>query len=311
MEVYGSMKSRKVCSKSGETSRKSHVKMYKSGKHWVRVVMTRIGLIRLFKGRKEEIRISLSDEAMGEPTLSYNILKGAAALSTIMAGGAGSQTVFADDTTAVELELSTETLVDSDVVSMGQDDSALDETQSVLEESLSLLSRSESLSSLHSLSESQSLSAFTSESMSESVSESVSESISESYSQSESISSSESHSQSELKSTSHLSSTSETSTSSELTTSESSAKESQSEASVDTTDLIKAKEELELATIVSDIKSEFLTGEALASYQAKVAEAKALYTIWMRTRFIERLRCWTMWKRSRTIWACGNSFLAS
>lgn len=65
------MKSRKVCSKSGETSRKSHVKMYKSGKHWVRVVMTRIGLIRLFKGRKEEIRISLSDEAMGEPTLSY------------------------------------------------------------------------------------------------------------------------------------------------------------------------------------------------------------------------------------------------
>lgn len=305
------MKSRKVCSKSGETSRKSHVKMYKSGKHWVRVVMTRIGLIRLFKGRKEEIRISLSDEAMGEPTLSYNILKGAAALSAIMAGGAGSQTVFADDTTAVELELSTETLVDSDVVSMGQDDSALDETQSVLEESLSLLSRSESLSSLHSLSESQSLSAFTSESMSESVSESVSESISESYSQSESISSSESHSQSELKSTSHLSSTSETSTSSELTTSESSAKESQSEASVDTTDLIKAKEELELATIVSDIKSEFLTGEALASYQAKVAEAKALYTIWMRTRFIERLRCWTMWKRSRTIWACGNSFLAS
>lgn len=305
------MKSRKVCSKSGETSRKSHVKMYKSGKHWVRVVMTRIGLIRLFKGRKEEIRISLSDEAMGEPTLSYNILKGAAALSAIMAGGAGSQTVFADDTTAVELELSTETLVDSDVVSMGQDDSALDETQSVLEESLSLLSRSESLSSLHSLSESQSLSAFTSEYMSESVSESVSESISESYSQSESISSSESHSQSELKSTSHLSSTSETSTSSELTTSESSAKESQSEASVDTTDLIKAKEELELATIVSDIKSEFLTGEALASYQAKVAEAKALYTIWMRTRFIERLRCWTMWKRSRTIWACGNSFLAS
>ena len=305
MEVYGSMKSRKVCSKSGETSRKSHVKMYKSGKHWVRVVMTRIGLIRLFKGRKEEIRISLSDEAMGEPTLSYNILKGAAALSAIMAGGAGSQTVFADDTTAVELELSTETLVDSDVVSMGQDDSALDETQSVLEESLSLLSRSESLSSLHSLSESQSLSAFTSEYMSESVSESVSESISES------ISSSESHSQSELKSTSHLSSTSETSTSSELTTSESSAKESQSEASVDTTDLIMAKEELELATIVSDIKSEFLTGEALASYQAKVAEAKALYTIWMRTRFIERLRCWTMWKRSRTIWACGNSFLAS
>ena len=308
------MKSRKVCSKSGETSRKSHVKMYKSGKHWVRVVMTRIGLMRLFKGlNAEEVNISLkeAEEAVSDVSMSHAILKGAAALSTIMAGGAGSQTVFADDTTAVELELSTETLVDSDVVSMGQDDSALDETQSVLEESLSLLSRSESLSSLHSLSESQSLSAFTSESMSESVSESVSESISESYSQSESISSSESHSQSELKSTSHLSSTSETSTSSELTTSESSAKESQSEASVDTTDLIKAKEELELATIVSDIKSEFLTGEVLASYQAKVAEAKALYTIWMRTRFIERLRCWTMWKRSRTIWACGNSFLAS
>lgn len=307
------MKFRKVRNKQEETSRKSRVKMYKSGKHWVRVVMTQIGLMRLFKGLNvEEVNISLkeAEEVVSDVSMSHTILKGAAALGAIIAGGASSQTVFADDTTAVEMELSTETLVGNDVVSMAQEDSALDETQSVSEESLSL-STSESLSSSHSLSESQSLSAFTSESISESVSESVSESISESYSQSESLSSSESYSQSESQSTSHLSSTSETSANSELTTSESSAKESQSEASVDTTDLIKAKEELELATIVSDIKSEFLTGEALASYQAKVAEAKALYTIWMRTRFIERLRCWTMWKRSRTIWACGNSFLAS
>lgn len=230
--------------------------MYKSGKHWVRVVMTQIGLMRLFKGlNAEEVNISLkeAEEVVSDVSMPHTILKGAAALGAIIAGGASSQTVFADDTTAMEMELSTETLVDSDVVSIGQYDSALDETQSVSEESLSL-SRSESHSSSHSLSES----------------------ISESYSQSESLSSSESYSRSESKSTSHLSSTSEASASSELITSESSGTESQSEASVDTTDLIKAREELELATIVSDIKSEFLTGEALASYQATVAEAKAL-----------------------------------
>lgn len=109
------MKFRKVRNKQEETSRKSRVKMYKSGKHWVRVVMTQIGLMRLFKGLNvEEVNISLkeAEEVVSDVSMSHTILKGAAALGAIIAGGASSQTVFADDTTAVEIELSTETLVD-------------------------------------------------------------------------------------------------------------------------------------------------------------------------------------------------------
>ncbi|MET3633708.1 KxYKxGKxW signal peptide domain-containing protein [Streptococcus porcorum] len=33
-----------------ESSCKSRVKMHKSGKHWVRTVMSQINLVRLFKG---------------------------------------------------------------------------------------------------------------------------------------------------------------------------------------------------------------------------------------------------------------------
>ncbi|WP_328706728.1 KxYKxGKxW signal peptide domain-containing protein [Streptococcus halichoeri] len=33
-----------------EASRKTRVKMHKSGKHWVRTVISSIGLLRFFKG---------------------------------------------------------------------------------------------------------------------------------------------------------------------------------------------------------------------------------------------------------------------
>ncbi|MGC4432106.1 KxYKxGKxW signal peptide domain-containing protein, partial [Streptococcus suis] len=48
------MKGKKVGNNFEETSRKSRVKMHKSGKHWVRTVMSQIGLMRLFKGAKVE-----------------------------------------------------------------------------------------------------------------------------------------------------------------------------------------------------------------------------------------------------------------
>lgn len=46
------MKNKKVGNNFGETFHKSRVKMHKSGKHWVRVIMSQLGLLRLFKGVK-------------------------------------------------------------------------------------------------------------------------------------------------------------------------------------------------------------------------------------------------------------------
>ncbi|MGC4440281.1 hypothetical protein ABXW85_15595, partial [Streptococcus suis] len=93
---------------------------------------------------------------------------------------------------------------------------------------------------------------------------------SESISESESVSSSESQSQSES------SVASETSTS-EASTSETSVSTA-SETSTNTDALVVAKANLDYAFIVADVNGEKLTGDELVAYQAKVAEAKALYT---------------------------------
>lgn len=274
------MKGKKVGNNFEETSRKSRVKMHKSGKHWVRTVMSQIGLMRLFKGAKvEEVAISQVEETLKDVSVSHHILKSAAALGAIAAGGVASQTALAEETPAVETEASTDTLAGNDVVAMSSSSTIADDTASqpatvteatttttaVDEASLSL-SSSESLSTSSSLSESQSLSAALSESVSESISESTSESISES----ESVSSSESQSQSES------SVASETSTS-EASTSETSVSTA-SETSTNTDALVVAKANLDYAFIVADVNGEKLTGDELVAYQAKVAEAKALYT---------------------------------
>ena len=274
------MKGKKVGNNFEETSRKSRVKMHKSGKHWVRTVMSQIGLMRLFKGAKvEEVAISQVEETLKDVSVSHHILKSAAALGAIAAGGVASQTALAEETPAVETEASTDTLAGNDVVAMSSSSTIADDTASqpatvteatttttaVDEASLSL-SSSESLSTSSSLSESQLLSA----SLSESVSESISESTSESISESESVSSSESQSQSES------SVASETSTS-EASTSETSVSTA-SETSTNTDALVVAKANLDYAFIVADVNGEKLTGDELVAYQAKVAEAKALYT---------------------------------
>ena len=69
------MKGKKVGNNFEETSRKSRVKMHKSGKHWVRTVMSQIGLMRLFKGAKvEEVAISQVEETLkDEKSKIYNI----------------------------------------------------------------------------------------------------------------------------------------------------------------------------------------------------------------------------------------------
>ena len=64
------MKGKKVGNNFEETSRKSRVKMHKSGKHWVRTVMSQIGLMRLFKGAKvEEVAISQVEETLKDVVL--------------------------------------------------------------------------------------------------------------------------------------------------------------------------------------------------------------------------------------------------
>lgn len=70
------MKDKKVGNNFGETSRKSRVKMHKSGKHWVRVIMSQIGLMRLFKGAKiDDLTISQVEETLDDVSLSRHILK--------------------------------------------------------------------------------------------------------------------------------------------------------------------------------------------------------------------------------------------
>ena len=77
--------------------------MHKSGKHWVRTVMSQIGLMRLFKGAKvEEVAISQVEETLKDVSVSHHILKSAAALGALAAGGVASQTALAEETPAVE-----------------------------------------------------------------------------------------------------------------------------------------------------------------------------------------------------------------
>lgn len=47
--------------KFGELSRQSRVKMHKSGKHWVRTIMTRVGFLR-FKQSAEPEKILLTGD---------------------------------------------------------------------------------------------------------------------------------------------------------------------------------------------------------------------------------------------------------
>lgn len=183
---------------------------------------------------------------------------------------------MADESPAVETEVSTDTLVGTDVVTMPSSSTAVDntvqqgskESSTTVDESSLSLSTSESLSSSISLSESQSLS--------ESLSRSAFESVSESMSDSSSASSSESQSQAEIVSESITSSEHQSLSTSETTSSENSVS-SETTSKVATGSLRVAKEALTQAIAASDTAdtSQLIETERQV-YTDKVVEAKAV-----------------------------------
>ncbi|MFS1664379.1 accessory Sec-dependent serine-rich glycoprotein adhesin, partial [Streptococcus sp. zg-JUN1979] len=180
-----------------ETSRKSRVKMHKSGKHWVRTVMSQIGLTRLFKGgdSSEMVVISQASESLERQSMSKSLLKSAAALSAL-AGGTVAGVALAEETPVLEKTQATDTLATTDEVVLPSSDATSLETATTNVEVASTTDTSAVVSESQVSEDQTSLSQSLSLSVSESLSESVSESVSESISESDSLSSSESSSQS-------------------------------------------------------------------------------------------------------------------
>ncbi len=170
-----------------ETSRKTRVKMHKSGKHWVRTIMSQIGLLRLLKGgsgSEQDIKIRSIDTVESTHSVSIGALKGIAAAGALMGGSV----LFAENVKAEVVTTTTSAstvLANQDTVVLPSTDtsaSALDSASVSASESTSTstsISDSESISSseLVSASESISTSVLTSTSALASTSESVSASV--------------------------------------------------------------------------------------------------------------------------------------
>ncbi|MFH0358950.1 KxYKxGKxW signal peptide domain-containing protein, partial [Streptococcus sp. A27] len=225
-----------------EVSRKSRVKMHKSGKHWVRTVMSQIGLMRI-GGKSSASPAEVNLATVKRSMTASQLLRGLAAAGAVVGGNVAVETVMASEVVATS-ETSTSTLAEADTVVL---------TTVVDSDSISV-SSSESTSISESASQSESTSASESTSISESESLSSSESVSNSESQSasESLSVSEStsvsHSESESAST-----TLSSSTSSETSTSESAASDTGSETSASETDATTVAEEKQtLEQVVSE-----------------------------------------------------------
>ncbi|MCC9694429.1 accessory Sec-dependent serine-rich glycoprotein adhesin, partial [Streptococcus agalactiae] len=176
---------------------KSRVKMHKSGKNWVRTVMSHFNLFKAIKGRATvEADVCAQDVEKEDDLSSANALylKGLLATGAVLGGVSTTSYIQAEETTAVVQEQSTtvETLAGKRVVTVekvaGQptgdvtspsgttDPKQVSESTSVsLSESVST-SISESITNSTSASTSTSFSASTSISASESVSTSASSS---------------------------------------------------------------------------------------------------------------------------------------
>ncbi|WP_159803743.1 accessory Sec-dependent serine-rich glycoprotein adhesin, partial [Streptococcus halichoeri] len=143
-----------------EASRKTRVKMHKSGKHWVRTVISSIGLLRFFKGASpKDVHIQEVETELASHSPAISLLKGIAA-SGAMLGGA---LVMSDQVLAEEVtQESVQPLATTDTLTMetGTDHSTLAaQTAEPTTQVSSELSESSSLSQSQSLSSSESTSA--------------------------------------------------------------------------------------------------------------------------------------------------------
>lgn len=192
-----------------EVDRKSRVRLYKAGKHWVTAVLSQLSLFRV-AGANDRLLTSRLERTEASDRLSEasrTYLKGIVALGAVSGGGVllgHGQTVFADDALTTTSASTEDTLVDQDtvVISSSPSHSQTDETQTAspsetmtadspatpVVDSQPSEELSQSLSV--SLSQSELLSQSLSVSLSQSVSTTGSEAISsyQSFSQSTSLS---------------------------------------------------------------------------------------------------------------------------
>lgn len=172
-----------------EVSRKSRVKLHKSGKHWVRTVMSQIGFIQLGK-RSATAHPKMRISTVSQQESAAKVLRGLIAASAIIGGGVSAEQILAEENVVVTTEVTGTILANDDTVSMSNvaKESELSSYSLSESESISIMesiSNSEFFSQSESISLSASLSESVSVSVSESTSESVSESLSESVSESE------------------------------------------------------------------------------------------------------------------------------
>ncbi|MET3633768.1 accessory Sec-dependent serine-rich glycoprotein adhesin [Streptococcus porcorum] len=207
-----------------ETSRKSRVKLHKSGKHWVTTVMSQIGLLNLIKGGSQEVKINNVDQE--RYSLASHLLRGVLSAGAVAGGGLIlADSVQAEEQVATEASTSTDILATADQVSLTasttesavvSESTAPASTSASVTESTSTSASTDEASVSASQSTSASISVLLSEAASEAASVSESNSVSTSTSASVSVSESAAASTTDSQSTASSESTaSTTATSSE------------------------------------------------------------------------------------------------
>ncbi|NQN52805.1 KxYKxGKxW signal peptide domain-containing protein, partial [Streptococcus suis] len=268
-----------------EISRKSRVKMYKSGKHWVRVIMSSIGLFRLAGGTStENIKVKVNGPISSSK--STFLVRGLAAASAVAGGSIVLDQL--QENVVYASEVNTEsTLATGDTVALsGTSTEVASESASTTETASTTESSTESVSEVASTTESDTTSE--SVSISESVSTSTSESVSVSESTSTSVSASESVVASESVSTSESALLSEAvSEAAAVANSQASASTTESTTADSTTTTSTPTEVLEQVTSEAEIlvdlgQKELVATEdtslstAVAATQAEVTAAKLI-----------------------------------
>ncbi|HFR3896605.1 TPA: accessory Sec-dependent serine-rich glycoprotein adhesin, partial [Streptococcus suis] len=184
-----------------EIGRRSRVKMHKSGKNWVRTVLSQISLLRVIRGRgqaKVTLPIIETNEELRSSRLAY--LQALLASGAAISGTTLAPNTFAEEQVAVveqQVDSKADTLVDKDIVvvesvltEVVSEESVASDTGSATASEAGSVSASTSGSFSASQSASVSLSSSESASLSVSVSASTSASVSVSTSASESASTS-------------------------------------------------------------------------------------------------------------------------
>ncbi|WP_029753009.1 accessory Sec-dependent serine-rich glycoprotein adhesin, partial [Streptococcus suis] len=131
-----------------EVGRKSRVKMHKSGKNWIRTVMSQLSLLRVIRGKGQEtVSVPLVDSSERLESQRYQYLKAILTSGAVVTGAAVMTSAFGEEQVAAveqQLEETTDTLIDKDHVvvetastSEGVDYTNLDNALASLNQALS------------------------------------------------------------------------------------------------------------------------------------------------------------------------------